>query len=219
MHEADKSRILNFLIRNENVQGFESWIYSDSDLESRLGAAFYFELIQINYKDKGVVDNLRKVVLDSYISRSDFEKFKYRNVLQNAGWYENRSIELNLSEPPNTPEIQNAIQIIKEFGGLKFISSYRRDNWTLTLVEFLKAPHGITNMSKYGLDKTLVCFATAHNDHTCLFVDSDNKFYQLDNVVNQNLYEYKGSDFEHMMRQLLELDKEDNFQIVGRKKG
>jgi hypothetical protein len=69
-------------------------------------------------------------------------------------------------------------------------------------------------MKEYGLNKNLVCFAMAHNDHINLFVDDNNKYYQLDNVVSENLYEYRGLNFEHMMRQLLQLDKDDNFHKI-----
>jgi len=85
------------------------------------------------------------------------------------------------------------------------------ENWTLTLVEFFNAPYRPENMKKYGLNKNLVCFALAHNAHIYLFVDDNNRFYQLDNVVGEYLYEYKGLNFEQMMRELLEFDKEDNF--------
>jgi len=111
----------------------------------------------------------------------------------------------------NTLETENAVKIIEEFGGLKFISSDERENWTLTLVEFLDSPSRIQNMSEFGLNKNLVSFATAHNNHIDLFVDENNKFYQLDNVVSENLYEYKGLNFEYMMRELLCLEKENNF--------
>jgi len=213
MEESDKNRILNFLIGNESIRDFESWVYYDANLESRVGGELYFELIEINYKHKNILDNLREVVLGNYITQNDFE---YKRVLKDSGWHQNRRIELNLSKVPNTPEIENAVKIIEEFGGLKFISPEKRENWTLTLVEFLDVPCRIQNMTEYGLNKNLVCFATAHNDHIDLFVDENNKFYQLDNVVSEHLYEYKGLDFEHMMRQLLQLDEEDNFEKLGK---
>ena len=218
MQEIDKDRILNFLDGNESIGAFESWAYNDPDLESRVGSELYIELIGIDYNDKFVLDNFSRIILGNYISRDDSESFKYKSILQNSGWCQNRRIEVNLSKVPNTPEIKNAVKIIEEFGGLKFISSEKRENWTLTLVEFLEVPSRGQNMNDYGLNKNLVCFATAHNDHIDLFVDENNKFYQLDNVVSENLYEYKGHNFEHMMRQLLQLDEEDNFEIVGKLK-
>lgn len=214
MQETEKNRILKFLIGKEIVKDFESWVYNNHDLESRVGSDLYLELIGINYNDKFIIDNFRRIVIGDFISQDDFQNYRYKSVLKDSGWYENRQIEINLSRIQMTPEIKNAVTIIEEFGGLKFISPEKRDNWTLTLVEFLDSPGEIENMKEYGLDKNLVCFAMAHNDHINLFVDENNKFYQLDNVVSENIYEYKGLDFEHMMRELLCLEKEDNFRKI-----
>jgi len=214
MQETDKVRILNFLIGKENINDFESWVYKDPDLESRIGGELYFELIGIDYQDKFVLDNLNRIIIDNYVSHTEFEKFKYKSILQDSGWYKNRQIEINLSRIQMTPEIKNAVTIIEEFGGLKFISTEKSDNWTLTLLEFLDSPGEIQNMKEYGLNKNLVCFAMAHNDHINLFVDENNKYYQLDNVVSENLYQYRGLNFEHMMRQLLQLEKDDNFHKI-----
>lgn len=215
MDEIDKNRILNFLIKKEDIRDFESWVYTTSDLESRVGSELYLELISINYNDKFVRDNLSKVILGNHITKEDFESFKYYKFLENSGWYQNRNIELDRANFPNTPEFKNAVKILNEFGGLKFVSPERRENWTLTIVEFFEAPAGIQNMKEYGLNKNLVCFASVHNSHAYLFVDENNKFYQLDIVVSENLYKFKGLDFKHMMRQLLQLENNDNFEIVG----
>ena len=68
---------------------------------------------------------------------------------------------------------------------------------------------------QYGVNKSGIRFATAHNSHIDLFVDEDNRYYQLDNVVSEHLYVFNGRDFKHMMHQLLQLDKEDNFVKVS----
>ena len=217
MQESNKDRILNFLIGNEPVQEFETWVYNSTDLEKRIGKDLYLVLIEVNYNDKFILDNLRRIVLGNYISHGDFENFKYKNLLLNAGWYPNRKIEVDLSRVPNTQEIKNAYEIIAEFGGLKFKSSDKKENCSLTLVEFLNEPYTSLDMSNYGLNKKLTCFATAHNDHIDLYVDADNNFYQLDNVVSEDLYKFKGQNFYQMMRQLLQLDNEDNFEKIGRK--
>lgn len=214
MLETDKDRILNFLIGKEKLNDFESWVYNDPDLESRVGGELYFELISVNYKDKFALDNLNRIIIGNYVAHTDFEYFKYKSILKDSGWHKNRHLEINFSRSHMTPEIRNAVTIIEEFGGLKFISPEKRENWTLTLVEFLDYPGEIKNMKEYGLNKNLVCFAMAHNDHINLFVDDNNKYYQLDNVVSENLYEYRGLNFEHMMRQLLQLDKDDNFHKI-----
>lgn len=214
MLETDKNRILNFLIEKENINDFELWVYSDPDLESRIGSELYIELIGLNYKDKFVLDKLNRIIIGNYVSHTDFKNFKYKSILQDSGWFENRQIEINLSRIQVTTEIKNAVTIIEEFGGLKFVSPEKRENWTLTLVEFLEYPGEIKNMKKYGVNKNLVCFAKAHNDHINLFVDENNNFYQLDNVVSENIYEYRGQNFEHMMRQLLLLEEDDNFHKI-----
>lgn len=214
MQEADKNRILNFLIRKETINDFESWIYNDRELESRIGSELFFELIGFNYKDKFVLDKLTRIIIGNYISYTDFEKFKYESILQDYGWYKNRQIEINLSTVQMTPEIKNAVAIIEEFGGLKFISTEKKNNWTFTFVEFLDSPGETQNMKEYGVNKNLVCFATAHNSHVTLFVDENNKYYQLDNVISENLYEYRGLNFEDMMRELLEIVKIDNFHKI-----
>lgn len=141
MEESDKQRILNFLIGNEPIHEFEAWVYNTCDLEKRIGKELYFELIDINYKDKFLLNNLNKVVVGNYISHSDFDDFKYKSVLLDEGWCPERKIEVDLTKLPNTPEVQNAYEIIEEFGGLKFISPYKRENWSLTLVEFLLEPY------------------------------------------------------------------------------
>lgn len=215
MQETDKDRILNFLFGKEPIKSFELWVYNDSDLESRVGKELYLELIAINYNDTFVLDKLTQIIIGVYITQSDFfENFKYKIVLQDSGWYHNRHIEVNLPEEQMTPEIKNAVSIIEEFGGLKFISPEKKDNWTLTLVEFLESPGKPKNMKELGLNKNLVCFATAQNNYIELFVDENNKYYQLDNVVSENLYEYNGLDLEHMMKELLLLDEECNFHKI-----
>lgn len=217
MKGSDKNRVLNFFIGNEPIHEFESWVYTNTDLEERIGSQLYFELINVNYKDKFVLDELKRNVLGNYISQDDFESFKYENVLRSAGWIPNRKIEVDISKVPNNKETKNALKIIEEFGGLKFVLKGRPDNQSLTLIEFLTEPGKCYNMSKYGVSKKLVCFASAHNDHIDLFVDKDNNYYQLDNVVGEDLYVFKDLSFTHLMRQLLELDEEDNFIKIGKR--
>ena len=85
MQETDKDRILNFLIRKEAISDFESWVYNDSDLESRIGSELYIELIGIDYKDKFMLDELNRIIVGNYVSHIDFEKFKYESVLKDSG--------------------------------------------------------------------------------------------------------------------------------------
>lgn len=215
MRESDRNRILNFLLRNEPIKEFEAWIYTDTDLEDSIGSEFYFELIDINYKDKFALDNLHRTVVGTYISQDDFEDFRYKNTLINAGWYPGRKIKVGLCNPHNSPEMRRAFEILEEFGGLKFMSPEKSQNWSLTFVEFLDKPYIDCDVSNYGLNKQFACFATAGNGYIDLYVDADNKFYQLDNVASEDLYEFKGQNFKQMMRQLLSLDDDDTLVKVG----
>ena len=218
MQASDKDRILNFLVGNEPIKQFESWVYETTDLEQRVGKELYLELIEINYNDKFILDNLFKIIVNDYISNDYFEDFKLKNALLNVGWYQGRKIEIDRSKFTNSLETQNAIKIIEEYGGLKFVSPEKRENWSLTLIEFLKKPYENCNMGKYGLNKNLVCFATAHNDHIDIFVDADSNFYHLDNVVSEVLYQFNGYDFNHLLQEFLKPNYEDKFESVGKLK-
>jgi len=124
------------------------------------------------------------------------------------GWFKERKLNLDPTQFSNSIENQNALKILEEYGGLRFISPEKREEWTLTLVEFPLDTFDL-EVKDFGLDKTLTRFATAHNDHIDLFVDRNNVFYQLDNVVSDTLYEYKSQTFEHLMRELLKIEEYD----------
>lgn len=217
MQETDKNRILNFLIGNENIQDFETWLYSEINLESRIGSELYFELIDTSYKKKHILEDLKRNILGKYIPENDFENFKYKSVLHEAGWNQERKIKVRLSKDRNSPEDLNAIRIIEEYGGLKFYRN-ENNNEKHTLIEILEKPGRVENMKEYGLNKNLVLFASAHNSHIDLFVDGDNKFYQLDNVAAEDLYKYQGPDFESLMKELLHLVEFDKFHKIGKRK-
>ena len=218
MQETDKIKILNFLLRVESIKEFETWIYNEHNLESRIDSELYQELLGFNYNDKFAIDKLSRFILGKYISEDDFEKFKYESFLRNSGWHPNRRINIELSEAEHSSEIKNAIKILEEFGNLKLNSPNKRNNSILTYIQFFDKPGAIENMKKFGLNENLVCFAQAHNGHIDLFVDKNNKFYQLDNVVCEDLYEYTGLGFEHMMKELIELKNVNNFRKIGNHK-
>ena len=213
-----KKRILNFLLGNERIPEFESWVYTHATLKNSIGQELYCELVEINYSDKDVIYNLRKRILGKHIPLQELYDFQYDKMLHDSGWYQSRSIELDRTKYPNSPEVVNAINIIKAFGGLKIIAPNGEENELKVLVEFFETPDRIQNMSEYGLDKFLVCFATAQNGYLELFVDENNIFYQLDNVMSEYLYEYKGAGFKLMMQQLLEIDDNENFTTIGKRK-
>lgn len=69
------------VIGNEiSVQVFEDWLYNNNDLEQHLGKDTYFKLISLNYKDKYLVLELRKII-DSYLDYGKFEERRLRKIL------------------------------------------------------------------------------------------------------------------------------------------
>jgi hypothetical protein len=217
MRESDIKRILNFLTGNETVQEFESWIYEDTELESRIGSEFYFELININYKTKDFIDNASKALLNKHISHEEFKRFKYYKILQESGWTPNRKIDLNLRSSIDTSVGENALKIIGEFGGLELTSVYEANYWTPRNIQFQMTPDRIINVKEYGINKDLICFASIDDGNSALYVDEINNFYQLDDIANVDLYRFKDRDFIEMMQSLLGLEEQDNFQLVGKK--
>lgn len=215
MSSIDRNRIVKFLIGEESIPDFESWIYSDTHLESRIGTAFYFDLLAASYTSKDVIDDLKKVILNKHMSDSDF---KYWNYLNDSGWFYGRTIKLCKEDYPAVPEVQNAVKILDEFGGLTIVDPRSKENAPITFVEFSDSPGRIQSTSDYGLSNDLILIATTNNDYVNLFVDESNKFYQLDQIVSQDLYKYEGEGFESMMKELLQLEKEEKFEIVGRRK-
>ncbi len=73
-------------------------------------------------------------------------------------------------------------------------------------------------MSEYELNKNLVCFAKAHNDHIDVFIDKDSNLYHLDNIVSEVLYKFKEASINHFIQQLIIPDYESKFEVVGRLK-
>lgn len=81
MNDTDKERILKFLNGNISVKEFETWIYNDLELEKRVGAELYYELIVINYNSKSILNDLGEVIIGNYVSLDDFDKWKYYKML------------------------------------------------------------------------------------------------------------------------------------------
>lgn len=218
MNDSDINRILNFFLGNEKQSEFEQWLYTDSDLESRIGSELYFDLVDHNYQKRDIVHEVKKSVLDKYISREVFKTFKYCSVLKKGGWFEGRKIEVDSTKIPETPGLNNAIKIIEEFGGLTFNSLREVDYWTPKIVEFPNKPGEVKTMHQYGINKELICFAFADHGDLSLYVDECNSFYSLDNIASIDLYEYKGYNFEEMMYSLLGIeDSINNHRIIGSK--
>jgi hypothetical protein len=212
MKGNDKDRILNFLIGNDSVADFESWLYNESDLEIRLGSELYNELIGLNFNDKFVLNNLSKLILDNYMTIDDFETWNYYRILKDSGWHQGRTIELSKSMLKKTSINKIAANILREFGGLEICSTDKSVHNHQTLVDFNINPIS-TDMSKYGFDKEMSYFASAHDHNMYLYVDENDKYY-MDNIAGDKLYAYTGLNFEQMMKELLRITDEDKFHSI-----
>ncbi len=68
-------------------------------------------------------------------------------------------------------------------------------------------------MSKYGLDKEMSYFASAHDHNMYLYVDENDKYY-MDNIAGDKLYTYTGLNFEQMLKELLRITDKDKFHSI-----
>ena len=68
--------------REMSISEFENWLYNaDEDtIDEHFGNGFYFKLIDLNYKDKYIFDNLSKIIYDK-INFGKFEKMRMMNLL------------------------------------------------------------------------------------------------------------------------------------------
>ena len=64
-----------------NISDFEQWVYETKALESELPEEDYIELISINFKDKYVLNELKKVV-GKYIQHGEFETKRVSKMLE-----------------------------------------------------------------------------------------------------------------------------------------
>lgn len=215
MEESDKERILGFLIGNMPVREFESWLYKDLDLESRIGSDFHFDLIDIDYVDKDCVYLANSKLLGKHIDPLELKDFKYRKVLKQAGWFYGRRNEQTIKDKKFKSELKNAKDILEEFGGLELISPYKADYWTPRNIVFPEVIERVQHGAEYGLDKSLICIAHIDDFNSALYVDDMNNYYQLDDIANIELFRFKGNEFSKMLQNLMGLDEQENFELVG----
>lgn len=69
--------------REIKISEFEDWLYNTDEevIDQYFGEGFYFKLVDLNYKDKNVLDNLDKILHDR-IQFGKFEKEKIMGVLK-----------------------------------------------------------------------------------------------------------------------------------------
>ncbi|WP_143042105.1 hypothetical protein [Paenibacillus sp. PDC88] len=73
--------LVSILRRNRPIHEFEIWLYDNEKLlEESLGEAVYFELINLNYKSKFILDDLEPILIRIIDYRS-YEEFKIRDLL------------------------------------------------------------------------------------------------------------------------------------------
>ena len=215
MKESDKKRILNFLLGKVPLKDFESWIYTEAELEYRIGSDFYFDLIEIDYRNNDSIHIAINTILRKYIDPVELKNFKYREILEQAGWFQGRKVEQNIKGDELEYELKNAWDILTEFGGLELISNYKANYWTPKNIDFPKTVERTIHGAKYGLDKQLICFAHIDDNNSALYVDDENNYYQLDDIANIDLYRFKEKEFPMMLQNLLGLDKQNYFEHIG----
>ncbi|MEH0152576.1 hypothetical protein V6R21_00440 [Limibacter armeniacum] len=215
MEETDKRRILNFLSGNVSVKEFESWLYNNSELESRLGFDCFFDLINIDFNNNDSVYATKLALLGKYIDLEELKSFKYYRTLEQAGWFHGRRLGKTVETKNLNPEFKHAWNIISEFGGLELIITYESDYWTPKNIKFPETIERTSYGVKYGLDKPLICFANIDDYNSALYVDDENNYYQLDDIASIDLYQFKGGGFSKMIQNLLGLDEEDKFELIG----
>lgn len=63
-----------------SIEKFEQWIYKTKELETYFGQADYLEFISLNFKDRHIIHEMKKIV-DKYLDFGEFEKRKINKVL------------------------------------------------------------------------------------------------------------------------------------------
>lgn len=210
MKDIDKEILFGFLNGDVSTEAFEQWLYYTPNLEKRLGKEFYFELIDASYRNKQVRHEIKKKLFQNFITTEEFNEWKLHALLKRSGWLKDRNLEISNPSFPNIQAFENALKILNEFGGLKFNSSEGNEEWTPSLLEFLTEPYE-KNPEEFEINNSLVCFAYTHNTHGFLYVDGNNNYY-TDNIAGDFLYKYTGPNFEQLLKEILQLVKEDNFE-------
>ncbi|SFG49083.1 hypothetical protein SAMN04488025_1398 [Planifilum fulgidum] len=77
-----KDQFYLYYTKKITLRDFESWLYHSPELEEDIGKDFYFQLIDINYRDKFAGDHLEKVMFSRF-QQVEFEEKKIRELLEN----------------------------------------------------------------------------------------------------------------------------------------
>ena len=71
-----------FKLLNEelSIENFEQWVYNTKELEDCFDQADYIEFVSLNFKDRHVIHEMKKVV-NKYLDFGEFEKRKIDKIL------------------------------------------------------------------------------------------------------------------------------------------
>jgi hypothetical protein len=80
MTDSTKIKFYNVLTGKTSLKDFETWIYSDSDLESEIGTSNYMDLVSFGFNDKNANEKINSII-GNIINNGDFERWKITNKL------------------------------------------------------------------------------------------------------------------------------------------
>jgi hypothetical protein len=71
-----------FKLFNDEVttEHFEQWVYKTKELETYFGQTDYLEFISLNFKDRHIIHEMKKIV-DKYLDYGEYEKRKINKIL------------------------------------------------------------------------------------------------------------------------------------------
>ncbi|WP_162794019.1 hypothetical protein [Runella rosea] len=81
MSDNNKIEFYKFLNGDKSVEDLENFIYSQPDLEQQLGSETYFNLIELNFKDKYNIAKLPDLIKTRIIEEGQFETWKLKRIL------------------------------------------------------------------------------------------------------------------------------------------
>ncbi|AXE20121.1 hypothetical protein DR864_21400 [Runella rosea] len=79
--DNNKIEFYKFLNGDKSVEDLENFIYSQPDLEQQLGSETYFNLIELNFKDKYNIAKLPDLIKTRIIEEGQFETWKLKRIL------------------------------------------------------------------------------------------------------------------------------------------
>lgn len=80
MTDNTKIKFCDFLTGKTSLNDFETWIYSNSALESEIGSDNYMDLVSFDFNDKNAYEKINSII-ENIINIGDFERWKIMNKL------------------------------------------------------------------------------------------------------------------------------------------